>query len=277
MEAEQWWSTWAPLWNHIEDRHFSTRVTEALIDRMASDVLVIGAGQGIIVRYLEDKGFRALGLDINPHMVRIAKEKYGLDIVEGDAGDLPFESESFATVIISSGVVDYGADESAIAGFIGEARRVCRPGGTVFIAFYKITPRIETIYRKIGVIDSGDAHDVYHMSRIFEINEIAEKFPPLCVIPIRKWTGKSMARVSFEWALVGLTRPREFMTERKWINRLFSDGEKIGLSRRDLIDSVPESLPYRTRPKIEELLARLNIAYTDIMDFGDCSVVLCGK
>ncbi len=277
MEAEHWWSTWAPLWNHIEDRHFSTRVTEALIDRMASDALVIGAGQGIIVRYLEDKGFRALGLDINPQMVRIAKEKYGLDIVEGDAGDLPFENESFTTVIISSGVVDYGADETAIARFIGEARRVCRPGGTVFIAFYKIPPRIEKIYRKIGVIDTGDAYDIYHMSRIFEINEIAEKFPPLCAIPIKKWTGKSMARVNFEWAMVGLTRPKEFMTERKWINRLFSDGEKIGLSKKDLIDSVPDTIPYRTRSQIEELLARINIAFSEIRDFNDCTVVICGK
>ncbi|TFH42900.1 MAG: class I SAM-dependent methyltransferase [Chrysiogenales bacterium] len=274
MEAEQWWSTWAPLWDHIEDRHFSTRVTESLIDQITSDVLVIGAGQGIIVRHLAGRGFKAVGLDINLRMVRIAKEKYGIDIVQGDAGDLPFENDSFNTVIISSGVVDYGADEDAIARFIGEARRVCCPGGTVFIAFYKIIGRIEKIYRKIGIIDSDD---VYHMKRIFEINEIAEKFPPLCAVPNKKWTGKSMARVNFEWAMVGLTQPKEFRIERKWINRLFRDGEMIGLSKKDLVDSVPDSLPYRTRLQIEELLARIYVEYREIRDFDDCTVVLCGK
>jgi SAM-dependent methyltransferase len=271
MEAEKWWSTWAPLWNMIEDRHFSTRVAESLLDQMKSDVLIIGAGQGVIVRYLMKKGINAVGLDINPNMVKIAKEKYNLDIVEGDAGNLPFKENSYNTIIISSGVVDYGADESAITIFINEARRVCRTGGKIFIAFYRIIGRIEKIYKKIGVIDSNN---IYHLNRIFEINKIVEKFPPMAAIPIQKWTGKSMARVHFEWAMIGLTQPKEFRIERKWINNIFKSAEKMGLKKQVLIDSVPDKLPYRTKSQIEKLLGNIHIEYREIKEFDDCTVVI---
>jgi ubiquinone/menaquinone biosynthesis C-methylase UbiE len=274
MEADKWWSTWAPVWDLIEDRHFGTRVTESLMDRIQPDVLIVGAGQGLIVRHLSDKGLHAVGLDINPDMVKIAKEKYNLDIVEGDAGNLPFDKSRFNTVIISSGVVDYGADESAIKTFINESLRVCRDGGTILTAFYRIIPAIEKIYRKIGVIDSNNA---YHMSRIFEINELAEKNPLLCMKPIQKWTGKSRMRVSIEWAIVGLTQPKEFMGERKWINNIFDKGAELGLTRKTLLGSVPDKLPYRTKTQIEELFLRIDCPCREILEFDDCSVVVIGK
>jgi SAM-dependent methyltransferase len=271
MEADRWWSTWAPVWDHIEDRHFGTRTTEFLLEHIKPDVLVVGAGQGLIVRYLNNKGINATGLDINPDMVKAAKEKYNLDIVEGDAGKLPYRDDSYNTVIISSGVVDYGADEAAINAFIQEAKRVCRRGGKVLVAFYKIKERIERIYRKIGVIDSDSN---YRMQRIFEINEIAEKFPPLCAIPIQKWTGKSMARVNFEWLMVGLTQPKEFRTERKWINTLFKTAKEKGLDKKAMLDSVPDSIPYRTTAQVKELMDRIRVGYREIQEVDDSSVVV---
>jgi SAM-dependent methyltransferase len=274
MDAERWWSTWAPLWDLIEDRHFGTRATESLIGQIRSDVLIIGAGQGLIVRYLSAKGYHALGLDINHSMVKIARDKYNLEMVEGDALHLPFRDELFNTVVVSSGVVDYGADKSAIAAFIHEAIRTCRRRGRIFIALYRIPAPIEKIYRKIGVIDPDG---VYHMKRIFEINEIAEKNPVRCAAPIRKWTGKGMARVYFEWAIIGLTRPKEFMTERKWINNIFKAGKEMGLTRQALIDSVPVALPYRTKGSIEKLLGEIRIDYDEIMEFDDCTVVTIDK
>lgn len=274
MEADRWWSTWAPVWDHIEDRHFGTKTTGALIGQIRPDVLIVGAGQGLIVRYLKNMGISAVGLDINPQMVKIAKEKHGLDIVEGDAADLPYKDNSFATVIISSGVVDYGADEPAIKTFMQEAVRVCRKGGHVFAAFYRVIEPIEKIYRKIGVID---ADDVYHMTRIFEINELAEKNPLLCMKPIQQWTGKGRLRVSIEWAIVGLTQPKEFMTERKWINAVFKSGEELGLSRKALLDCVPDRLPYRTKKRIEALMKTIGINYSEIREFDDCTVVVIQK
>jgi ubiquinone/menaquinone biosynthesis C-methylase UbiE len=271
MDTVTWWSTWAPVWDLMEDRHFGTSVTESLMDQIQSGVLIIGAGQGLIVRHLARKGLSAIGLDINPEMVQIAKKKYNLDIIEGDAGSLPFEKETFSTVIISSGVVDYGADESMIATFINEAKRVCRPGGKILMAFYRISEPIEKIYKRIGIIDS---HNVYHMTRIFDINEIAAVSPTKCMPLIQKWTGKNRLRVGFEWAWVGLSQPKEFMGERDWINNIFTKGEELGLSRKTLLDSVPDTLPYRTKKEIEALLGSIHVEYKEIREFYDCSVVV---
>lgn len=274
MKTDRWWSTWAPVWDHIEDRHFGTRTTEALSDRITSDVLIIGAGQGLIVRYLKDKGIRAVGLDINPDMVRTAKEKYNIDIVEGDAGSLPFDDETFNTVIISSGVVDYGADEAAIARFISEAKRVCRIGGIIFAAFYRIVPPIEKIYRQIGVIDN---HNIYHMIRIFEVNEIGARRPFKCMYRIHQWSGMDLIRAFFYWTWVGITLPKEFMGERDWINDIFRKAAEMGIEKKTLLDSVPDKIPYRAKTDIEALLGRINVRYREIMEFDDCSVVVIEK
>ena len=115
------------------------------------------------------------------------------------------------------------------------------------------------------------------MARIFEINEISAKNPLRCIKPIHQWTGKGYIRVTLEWARVGLTRPREFMTERNWINGVFKSGAEKGLSRKALIDSVPDVLPYRSKSQIEDLMEKIHIDYAEIKEFDDCTVVVIKK
>ena len=92
-----------------------------------------------------------------------------------------------------------------------------------------------------------------------------------------KWTGKSRMRVNFEWARVGLTQPKEFMGERKWINNIFKAGKELGLSRKTLLDSVPDKIPYRAKADIEALLGAIYVGYKEILKFDDCSVVVIEK
>ena len=115
------------------------------------------------------------------------------------------------------------------------------------------------------------------MTRIFDINEIAAVKPTKCMPLIREWTGKSRLRVGFEWAFIGLTQPKEFMGERDWINNIFTKGEELGLSRKTLLDSVPDKLPYRTKGEIESLLGAIHVEYKEIREFDDCSVVIIEK
>jgi SAM-dependent methyltransferase len=274
MDTNKWWSTWAPLWDRIEDRHFGTKATESLMHYIKSRVLVIGAGQGLIVRYLAKKNLDAVGLDLNPDMVKIAKDKYGIDIVEGDAMDLPFGEKLFGTVIISSGVVDYGADDARIHTMIREAGRVCAGGGIIILAFYKLVKDLEKIYRKMGVIDP---QDTYHMDRIFLIDEIAAKNPVRCIFPMRTWTGKNLIRLMFEWMLVGLFMPKALITERDWMRDNIKFAEGIGLKKQDLLDCVPDTLPYWTKSRIEKLLASIGVGYKEIKEFDDCTVVVIEK
>ena len=275
MDTDKWWSTWAPIWDRIEDRHFGTKATESLMNYIKSRVLVVGAGLGLIVRYLANKNLDAVGLDINPDMVKIAKDKYNIDIVEGDAMDLPFGENLFRTVILSSGVVDYGADDAQIKTLISEALRVCSAGGHVLSAFYKLPRQLEKIYRRIGVIDKKD---IYHMDRIFTIDEVSARNPLMCIPHIRKWTGKPFIRILFEWMWIGLTLPISgLITERDWMRDNIKFAEEIGLKKQDLLDCVPDKLPYWTKSRIEKLLARIGVGYREIKEFDDCAVVIIEK
>jgi ubiquinone/menaquinone biosynthesis C-methylase UbiE len=275
MNTDKWWSAWAPIWDRIEDRHFGTKTTESLMSFIKPRVLVIGAGLGLIVRHLAKKNIDAVGLDINPEMVRMAKEKYGIDIVEGDAGKLPFPENLFSTVIISSGVVDYGADEAMIQLFFDEASRVCRDRGTVLAAFYKLPRHIEKIYRRIGVIDKKN---IYHMDRIFTIDEISAKNPLQCIPHIRKWTGKPYIQILFEWMWIGITFViGPLMAERDWMRDNIKFAESIGIRKADLVACVPDAIPYRTKTDIEKLLAGTGIGYREIREFDDCCVVVIEK
>ncbi|MBN2159536.1 MAG: class I SAM-dependent methyltransferase [Spirochaetes bacterium] len=272
MDTDRWWSTWAPLWERIEDRHFGTLTTDSLIGYIKPKVLVVGAGLGLIVRHLAGKNIGAVGLDINPEMVRMAKEKYGVDIIEGDAGELPFTDKSFNTVIISSGVVDYGADGARIISFVDEASRVCSDGGAVLAAFYKLPRKIERIYRRIGVIDKKS---IYHMDRIFTIDVVSAKNPLLCVPYIRKWTGKFFIRILFEWMWIGMTlHISGLIAERDWMRDNISYAESIGIRREDLVACVPDALPYRARSDIQKLFEGIRVEYSEIIEFEDCTVVV---
>lgn len=96
-----------------------------------SDVLEVGCGTGLLLHRVAALSKSAKGIDISPGMLAQAKER-GLDVVEGCATELPFESESF-DVVYSFKVLAHIEDiERAVA----ECGRVVRPGGRLFLEFY---------------------------------------------------------------------------------------------------------------------------------------------
>ncbi|NOZ01883.1 MAG: hypothetical protein GXP54_08350, partial [Deltaproteobacteria bacterium] len=44
---EKWWSTWAPYWSLMEERHFGTAAAGKYLDLYENPVLVVGAGTGL--------------------------------------------------------------------------------------------------------------------------------------------------------------------------------------------------------------------------------------
>jgi ubiquinone/menaquinone biosynthesis C-methylase UbiE len=101
------------------------------------DVLDLGSGQGIdLVRYAR-AGARATGIDLTPRHVELAQQHasaigVGVNIVEGDAENLPFADASFDRVA-SNGVLHHTPDMPAA---LREIRRVLRPGGEARIIVY---------------------------------------------------------------------------------------------------------------------------------------------
>jgi arsenite methyltransferase len=102
-------------------------------------VLDLGSGAGadlLIAARAVAPGGRAIGLDMTPEMVEIAKTNAGLagidnvEVIEGYLEDIPLPDAS-VDVIISNCVINLAADKSLV---LQEAARVLRPGGRFAIS-----------------------------------------------------------------------------------------------------------------------------------------------
>ncbi|MBN2535329.1 MAG: class I SAM-dependent methyltransferase [Spirochaetales bacterium] len=266
----KWWSIWSPFWDKMENRHMNTHVTDKIINDIASPVLVIGAGQGLIVKHLRDKGYIADGVDIVDEMIKYAYIRHSIKLIKANARSLPFENCSYKTVIISSGVVDRLSDEKLIKTIINEAMRVVALHGHLFVAFYQVERVLERIYKKIGILDSSGK---LKRKRLNDIDELARKGSLLAVKQIMTYTNKDFLRVFFSWIKIRITFSRILKKERQEMAEIFMQAKEMNIDPKDLYDSLPGDTPYRERNEIKKLLDGFGLAYNVIKRFNECLIV----
>ncbi|HEX4186518.1 MAG TPA: methyltransferase domain-containing protein [Solirubrobacteraceae bacterium] len=113
-------------------------VAELLADRAGAQsgirMLDVATGSGNVALAGARAGAEVTGLDLTPELLEAARGRAadaGLDVrfVEGDAEELPFETDSFDVVTSCFGVMFAPRHEQAAA----ELARVARPGGTVAV------------------------------------------------------------------------------------------------------------------------------------------------
>ena len=113
---------------------FAPQASEALIAafvrlsglRAGARVADLGCGSGVFTELLRRRGYQSVGLDISPKLIALGRDKYpGLELIEGDAENLPFESASLDGVLLS-GLVHHFPDPRRLA---SEVARVLKSGG----------------------------------------------------------------------------------------------------------------------------------------------------
>jgi demethylmenaquinone methyltransferase/2-methoxy-6-polyprenyl-1,4-benzoquinol methylase len=101
------------------------------IDAGPSDVVLdVATGTGAVAcELVRQKGCRVVGLDQSPEMLKEARRRLpaGVELVEGDAGHLPFSDASFDALTFTY-LLRYVDDPGAT---LCELARVVRPGGTI--------------------------------------------------------------------------------------------------------------------------------------------------
>lgn len=90
----------------------------------AKTILEVGCGTGHFTRWLAERGFRVVGLDLSPVMLAQAERYNGLRYVQGDALALPFDDCSFDIVALIT-TLEFVADPRRA---LNEAVRVARNG-----------------------------------------------------------------------------------------------------------------------------------------------------
>jgi SAM-dependent methyltransferase len=118
LEDDHWWFR--------ERRHL---IAEAIDGIPPTTALDIGAGAGGNTRVLEAAGWRATALEFSDAGVQLARAR-GLDVVQGDARNMPFLDDEFGLVVAYDVLEHITEDDQVVA----EMARLVRPGGRVLIA-----------------------------------------------------------------------------------------------------------------------------------------------
>ncbi len=265
-----WWSQWAPYWDQLEDRHLGTLIAESFADSILGPVLVVGGGQGVVIEHLRKKGLEVHGVDLEPRMIALARERRGIRMIRANATSLPFEDGAFRTVIIATGIVDYMSDEGMIRAVFAEALRVTRNNGDLIVTFYKMDSRLEGINRRLGVISKDGC---YHLKRIFDIIRTYKKGRFLPVGKIAAWAGKGFLSTFFYWGYLGVTLPASMRREQRNIARIFERAAADGVDVERLYDTIPEGIPYRGPSEIRRLVDGCGIPRYTLDTHPDCVVV----
>lgn len=119
---------------------YDTAIVTLLDLKKEDRVLDIGCGTGVLTKMIADrlnpgKGGLSMGIDAAAGMIRVARKKRGNPACRFEtaaAEDLPFENESFDSIVSSLFFHHVPLDLKEKA--LSEAYRVLRPGGKLIIA-----------------------------------------------------------------------------------------------------------------------------------------------
>jgi SAM-dependent methyltransferase len=132
----------------------------------------LGCGSGVFTELLRRRGYQGVGLDISPKLIALGRQKYpGLELIEGDAENLPFEGASLDGVLLS-GLVHHFPNPRRLA---DEVKRVLKSGGK-FVAFdpNRMNPfmwlyrdRASPFYSSVGVTENERPVLAWRIAEIF--------------------------------------------------------------------------------------------------------------
>lgn len=260
-DTSTFWQAVAPYLSYIEGNFLNLEAIRKLTASITDPVLVVGAGQGLLVEELVKKGHRVDGLERSAEMVEYAQKRRGLKLVQADAASMPFDDNSYSTSIIATGVVDLMDDEHLVKQIVDETRRVTADTGQVLVAFYGIDPAMEEFLKTLGLIADGRLHQ----RRLFQLGRLK---PTAFVGAVRR-----EARLGLFAALRALLRVRVGLPKatkratRMW-TRLWREAEDPDL----IINSMVEVIPFRTEPDIRDLFRRFGVPIKDVQVFDTCTV-----
>ena len=216
----------------------------------------------MIVAELQKAGLECHGVDLSPEMIRQARLRRSLTLVQADAKALPFRERAYRTIICATGVVDFMCDEAGIRAIIKEARRVADHMGIILVAFYKIGGRTERFLRQLGLLE----HNVLRYRealRIYRLN------PMQAVAWVAERAGVGFVRATC--LLLGSMAGCTLQEKRNafHMRRICADPRDA----ESLIRSAPEQVAYRTEADIRKLFAELVIPIRQLEAFGSCFIV----
>jgi 2-polyprenyl-3-methyl-5-hydroxy-6-metoxy-1,4-benzoquinol methylase len=132
-----------PIRGLIKDTYYFIHTKANIINNVVSthfkdcdyvNIIDVGAGIGLFEKFIHDEKIHIFGIDVSFKMLQVAIAIGNIDTkcyCQADAEQLPLPDNS-ADIIFSSCVLHHISDEK-IENVIKDLKRVCRPGGMIFI------------------------------------------------------------------------------------------------------------------------------------------------
>jgi len=255
------WDALAPHLSLIEDNYLDARTARRLASQLQEPVLVVGAGQGIIVAEIRGKGLRCDGVDWCARMVELAKLRRGIDLMQADGSALPVANGTYGTALYATGVIDFMSDERAINAILQEGRRVVQQSGKILVAFYRQSAASEKFLEAVGLLQDN----------VLAVKASLENYR-LNPIQTVAWVSKRTGRGTFSAiALILRMLLSTTMQEKKMASRVQKLFRRMG-DPKALLDAAPQSQPYRNEAEIRRLFDRLKIPLQGLEQFPGCHI-----
>lgn len=238
----------------------------SLIPHMSSPVLVVGAGQGLLVEELRRNGLDAQGVDYSLEMVAYARKRRGIQLYHARADNMPFEDDQFMTSVVATGVLDFIEDNKEIKSIINEVGRVTSDQGKIFAVFILYTPQYEELCRYMGIISENERYclGISYKWIIASRQALSE---------LRKSPNKSLAGYFLRSIKAFINNPRLMSAQIRSlmkIGKLIKSGE---VAIPEGLFDMAEQLPYRNREQIHGLFRDLDILPSNVFESRNCYIV----
>ena len=124
--------------------HMAETVKDLMKKNKLKKVLDVGCGSGLLVKYLQNEGFKTQGCDISPEAIKMAQIVNPKSIIKkASATNLPYKNNSF-DLVVSISVIEH-LHQNEVEIFLKEARRVLIRNGRLFL----VTPNFSSPLRII--------------------------------------------------------------------------------------------------------------------------------
>ena len=252
----------APHHAAIENSYFDLASLRRILHDIHPPVLVVGAGQGLVVAELRKHGFQCDGVDLSAKMIEYARRRRGLTLIQADARAMPFGDGAYATIIYATGVVDFMSGDEEIRAIMNEARRVVDHSGNIFVAFYRFSAATEDFLVRLGLLRNHvlchrESLELYRLRPVQAIAWVAKK------AKVGHWRAAVLAFRS--WALSTVQEKQNAFK----MQRIFAKREDAD----SLIKAAPEKQSYRNEAEIRNLFQRLAIPVKHFGTFSSCHIV----
>jgi len=126
--------------DELTEKPLERGLLDAFVELTSSSgrVADVGCGPGHVTRYLVDRGADAIGVDLSPGMIEIARRRYAdIEFRVGSLTQLDFPAASWAGAVGLYSIIHLSPRERAAA--YAELARVVRVGGWLLLSFHVST------------------------------------------------------------------------------------------------------------------------------------------